>query len=257
MGKLIIILSIFYTTNLFGSEIFARKNDQKELSSTYIPYLERNSPHSSEDQLNPQYQQLLVQTGYMMILGLGAISALWSMPSQITKWNKEEILQDGNAFARYKQNIGTGPVWDQDELWINYIGHPLSGAAYYTMCRQNALSKSECFMYSVGMSTFYWEYGFEALAEVPSKQDLLITPTVGSILGEIFHHWKQKIKKNSGMLLDSSTLGSIGMFLLDPAGHTTNGMHRFSLSTSNYFSSAIKVDRKLENMQLELSWVLD
>ena len=60
------------------------------------------------------------------------------------------------------------------------------------------------------------EYGFEALIEKPSIQDLIITPIIGSIMGEIFYQWSQKIKQNNGQVLGSNRMGSVMLFILSP-----------------------------------------
>ena len=41
-----------------------------------------------------------------------------------------------------------------------------------------------------------WEYGFEAIMEQPSIQDLLVTSPVGSLLGELVHRLTLKLKEN-------------------------------------------------------------
>ena len=233
-----------------------QKTNKSSHSFTYKGYLGINNPLLDEGSQKANYQNLLIQTAYMGVLGVGMVSVLWSMPSKITKWDKEQIRKDRNFFNKYKENIQSGPIWDRDELWINYIGHPLSGAAYYTMCRQNALNKSQCFLYTTVMSTFYWEYGFEALAEIPSKQDLIITPLAGSLLGEAFHKLKQNIKRNKGEILGSPTLGTIGMYLLDPAGHLTSGLQSlFSLNLKPE-ASQINFNQDLSAVKLQIAWTL-
>ncbi|MFZ2890098.1 DUF3943 domain-containing protein, partial [Sulfuricurvum sp.] len=52
------------------------------------------------------------------------------------------------------------------------------------MARNDGLSIGESAAFSTLMSTFFWEYGYEAFAEVPSIQDLIFTPLVGSLFGE-------------------------------------------------------------------------
>ncbi len=71
-------------------------------------------------------------------------------------------------------------------------------------------------LYSAGMSTFFWEYGFESLAEVPSAQDIIVTPVAGSLLGEGMYLAKKAIKNNDEYVLGSRAIGQFSMFLLDP-----------------------------------------
>lgn len=256
--KLILILLLVNGQVLLAAELTESGSTKTNEKSTqiYPGYLGINNPLIDEESQNANYQNLLIQTAYMTVLGFGMISVLWSMPSKITKWDKDSLQKEKKYFKKYKENIKSGPVWDHDELWINYIGHPLSGAAYYTMCRQNALNKSQCFLYTLGMSTFYWEYGFEALAEIPSKQDLIITPLAGSVLGEVFHKLKQNLKRNENQILGSPTLGKVGMYLLDPAGHLTNGLQNlFSLDLKPE-ASQINFSEDLSSIKFQISWKL-
>jgi hypothetical protein len=149
------------------------------------------------------------------------------LPESVTNWKKDQIRQNpGGIFDEYRQNLRKGPVWDKDDWYINFIGHPLSGAAYYTLARHNNLTPMQSFGYSVLMSTFFWEYGFEAFAEIPSYQDLIITPVVGSILGEMFFQWEQRIRANNGELMESKRLGKIAMVALNPMGSLSTWINR-------------------------------
>jgi hypothetical protein len=78
------------------------------------------------------------------------------------------------------------------------------------------------FLYSFVLSTFFWEYGVEAFAEVPSKQDLIITPVVGSILGEGFYLAKRNIVSNDYELLNSKFFGHFVLYLIDPITEVAN-----------------------------------
>ncbi len=78
------------------------------------------------------------------------------------------------------------------------------------------------FLYSVALSTFFWEYGVEAFAERPSIQDLFVTPIVGSILGEGFYVAKRHIKENNNELWGSKIMGKTAMCLMDPITEFTD-----------------------------------
>lgn len=155
-----------------------------------------------------------------LALGMaGTMGVLWAMPGTVTGWDKEKISSNPNGiFAEYKDNIRRGPVWDKDDGFFNYVAHPAAGAAYYTLSRHNGKSPLESFGYSVAMSTFFWEYGFEAFAEIPSIQDLIITPVIGALLGEVAYQYEQKIRNDGGKLMGSKALGSAAMIVLNPAG---------------------------------------
>jgi hypothetical protein len=162
-----------------------------------------------------------------LALGMaGTMGVLWAMPGSFTGWDKEKIRSNPDGiFAEYKDNIKRGPVWDKDKAFFNYVAHPAAGAAYYTLSRHNGKSPLESFGYSVAMSTFFWEYGFEAFAEIPSIQDLIITPVIGAILGEAAYQYEQKIRNDGGRLLGSRAMGSAAMIVLNPAGALSDAIN--------------------------------
>jgi hypothetical protein len=161
---------------------------------------------------------------------LSSIAVLALMPESITNWNAAK-LEEKSLSQRWKDHVSTAPVWDNDNWFINYVGHPVSGAWYYTMARNDGLSIQESAIVSVLMSTFVWEYGYEAFAEVPSIQDLIFTPLFGSILGEGMFTLQGKLDRQNGMILGSKRLGDIGYFLIDPLGNIAAWME----SGLNYF----------------------
>ncbi len=171
-------------------------------------------------------KNLTNDTRNMAIAMAGFMGILWAMPESFTKWDKKAISESKNGiFMQYADNIKRGPVVDKDDWAVNFIGHPVAGAAYYTMARHAGFSRAESFGYSVLMSTFFWEYGFEALAEIPSIQDLILTPVIGALLGELFYTWEMKIRENGGTLMGSKKLGSLAMVLLNPAGSISDGIN--------------------------------
>ena len=85
---------------------------------------------------------------------------------------------------------------------INYLGHPISGAVYYVMARNDGLNPFESFIFSTLMSSFFWEYGYEAFAEIPSMQDLVSTPIVGAFMGEYMHYLEGVLDENGGSYME-------------------------------------------------------
>ena len=58
-------------------------------------------------------------------------------------------------------------------------------------------------------------------------QDLILTPVLGSLLGEMFYSWAKKIQnENNGEVLGSKKLGKVILFLLNPAGGISNSINR-------------------------------
>ncbi len=127
--------------------------------------------------------------GGMELAGMGI---LISLPKSITKW-EDDWMDD--AKSNLKRAWTKPPVWDKDEWAINYIGHPLAGAAYYNMLRSQGGSRLQSFLFSTVQSTL-WEYVIEGIAEQPSIQDLFITPVVGSLIGELAHWGTERMRRN-------------------------------------------------------------
>jgi hypothetical protein len=164
--------------------------------------------------------------GYDSAMFLGttviAFGVLWAMPESVTNWDKEEIKEKGILW-KWKENVKAGPVWDEDNWVLNWITHPYSGGIYYMTARSSGFTVLESFGYSAIMSTFFWEYGIEAFAEVPSIQDLVITPVFGAAVGEGFFYAKKSILRHDKKVLKSKFLGYTTLFLMDPFNTILDG----------------------------------
>ncbi len=146
------------------------------------------------------------------------------MPEEFTHWDKDREISD--VFDKWRENVSEGPVVDKDDWAVNYIGHPLSGAYEYLFLRNAGFSKLESFGFAVFVSTVMWEYGIEAFAEVPSIQDLLLTPTIGALLGEVFHVMDDKLKDNDYVLLNSRRFGRIVHHIINPVEGINNSFDK-------------------------------
>ncbi|MFK7987837.1 MAG: DUF3943 domain-containing protein [Sandaracinaceae bacterium] len=74
--------------------------------------------------------------------------------------------------------------FDNNEFPINYIGHPLSGAAFYGVPRANRLHWTEAFIFGL-LTSFVWEFFLE-FQERFSLNDFVVTPLGGLPIGEGF-----------------------------------------------------------------------
>lgn len=166
---------------------------------------------------NPQEDQerLWSQTKLMFGMGLGVLGVLAILPESFTNWDKSELKQ---FHKKWWDNVSSGPVMDEDDFFLNYVTHPYFGGVYYIAARESGYNQWNSFVYSFLMSTFYWEYGIEAVAEVPSIQDIIVTPVGGWLYGEWAYHQKRSIVANDGLVWGSSGLGSTALFFLDPVG---------------------------------------
>ncbi|MCG9725440.1 DUF3943 domain-containing protein [Vibrio brasiliensis] len=158
------------------------------------------------------------QTYTILGLSVATVGLMTLLPESITKWDEEDRDLSGLG-SKWKDNVTAGPVWDRDEHFLNYIMHPYFGGVYYTAARHAGFNEFESFLYSATMSTFFWEYGVEAFAEIPSWQDIFITPFFGAVVGEMMFEAEQDIVASGGEVMGSETMGDVTLFFLNPVGH--------------------------------------
>lgn len=165
----------------------------------------------------PNNRALYLGTSIGIMLGASFLVAggLYLMPESVSNWNRSDFK---NIFANYRRKVGSGPVIDKDALWLNYVAHPYVGAWYYLQPRIAGYSWAESAFFSFMASSFFWEYGLEGFAEIPSWQDLIITPAAGAILGEGFYRLIRYIWANDDKFLGSILLGKILLWVMDPIG---------------------------------------
>ena len=154
----------------------------------------------------PDWKRLWVNTAVMVGGGI---------TTDATAWNKSENAKT-SMWKRWVRNVKDGPHWDGDNPIFNFVLHPYAGAAYYMGARSAGFNCWGSFVYSFCISNLFWEYGFEAFNEIPSVQDIIITPVVGSLMGEGFYLIKRHIVSNGYRLWGSKPLGYAVAFLVDP-----------------------------------------
>jgi hypothetical protein len=154
------------------------------------------------------------------------------MPESFTKWSADRYTEK-NTYRQWEKHVTSPPVIDKDATSVN-ISHAYSGSSYYTLCRNTPGFSSqepgrmlECFVYAVAMSTF-WEYVPEAFMEIPSIQDLIVTPVGGAILGELFHQLQRKIEASGGEIFGSKLLGKFVVVLLNPMEEAVQALQKLT-----------------------------
>lgn len=211
------------TTIILPQNTIAYSNSQKEIIENANNYNLLTIGDTTLTQQNGiayppairDYRRLCYDTSMYVGATIIAFGVLYAMPESVTNWDKQDMKENG-IFNKWKQNVKAGPVWDDDDWVLNWVTHPYSGGVYYMTARSSGFNMFESFLYSAFMSTFFWEYGIEAFAEIPSKQDLIITPVLGSVVGEGFFYAKKSILKHDRKVLNSKTLGYTTLFLIDP-----------------------------------------
>lgn len=162
------------------------------------------------------WPRLWINTGVLVGAFVGTLAVLECLPEDATSWNRAE-LQDVPLGRRWdKHVIKEGPEWDHDKFIFNYVLHPYAGAAYFMAARSCGFNMWQSLLYCSLISNVGWEYGIEAFMERPSIQDLIITPVVGSAIGEGFYRVKRHLVANDYCLFGSSVLGNIVAFFIDP-----------------------------------------
>lgn len=162
----------------------------------------------------PDRDGLKRDTWYFLGYQVAAIGILYAMPESVTGWTDEQ--KSNYSISDWWNNV-TNPSCDSDDFFINYVTHPYWGAAYYVRASERGYDSRGAFWYSVFLSSLY-EFGAEALFEEPSIQDLIVTPTVGSLVGHYFMGVRNDIRAQSASSGQRTTGQKWVMVLTDPLG---------------------------------------
>ena len=126
----------------------------------------------------------------LALIGLG-VYALG--PTSLTGVNIAKDKDD--AWNKFQDAWTKPPVFDKDDTTVNYLGHPYFGSLYYLTQRNVGESPLYSFLFSAFTSACF-EYFIESWTERPSATDLLVTPILGSILGELIFQATQEMRKD-------------------------------------------------------------
>ncbi len=269
-------------SNLSGCDQSFCTYDSKYSYKAPTPYaasLDQQTAINVEEPVLPRYlrvsdqhdaEYLRQQTYTILGLSVATVAFMTLLPESVTKWDAEDRDLSGLG-SKWKDNVSSGPVWDRDEHYLNYIMHPYFGGVYYTAARHAGYNEFQSFLYSFTMSAFFWEYGVEAFAEVPSYQDLFITPFFGAVVGELMFETEQEIVANGGEVMGSETIGDVSLFFLNPVGHihgwvsdAWGGSAEFQLQTDPWYgnsnaanfalSSGVDYDDQFYSMNLKITF---
>jgi hypothetical protein len=158
------------------------------------------APASVEPEAAPRARKRIFFNSWVAITSVevALLATTAALPRDWTGWS-DHFIQDG------LRNLGRAysrpPSFDSDEWYHNYLGHPYGGSVYYNTIRSQGGTKTESFLFSLLLST-QWEYVFEAVAERPSIQDLIVTPVSGRVLGEAINRMTLTMVKGGTNLLE-------------------------------------------------------
>ena len=162
----------------------------------------------------PDWEGLKQDTQLLIFYQAVMVGVIYFLPEDISKWDKH--AKNGNLPAKWDDNVRNLRL-DRDNWDVNYIGHPYFGATYFVRARNRGYDRKGAFWYAAAMSAVY-EYGFEAIFEPVSIQDLIFTPVAGAIVGEYFMVGRQKIINRIEATGKQSGWDTLGLFLTDPIG---------------------------------------
>lgn len=169
----------------------------------------------------PDWKRLWINSAVFAGAFSGTLFVLEMLPEDATSWNRA-ALQSVPPLKRWRDHVfRKGPEWDHDKFYFNYILHPYAGAVYFMAARSAGFNFWRSLLYCSIVSNVGWEFGIEAFMERPSYQDLIITPLVGSVIGECFYKLKRRIVAADYHLWGSSVAGNIVAFLIDPVNEVT------------------------------------
>ena len=188
------ILSIHPEPAYYGRTAELDLADRLQLSLALVPSGEATLYSGAPSELyNSDYGKQFFK-GWALITGVEVtiLAVTMAVPKEWTGWN-DDFVRDG--LNNVRRAWTSPPELDGDHWFHNYVGHPYGGSVYYNTVRSQGAGWFGSFFFSAFLSA-QWEYAFEAVAEQPSIQDLIITPTTGAILGEAIHQVTLRMKRN-------------------------------------------------------------
>lgn len=118
--------------------------------------------------------------GYLQS-SLISYSFQWTFIFTVNRNLGRDILNSN--FDRWIKNITQLPEIPDGDHWItNFIGHPLLGASVFAFYRNRGFSNGASLAGTFLQSTLF-EYTVEGWKQPPSGIDLIVTPTLGSLIG--------------------------------------------------------------------------
>ncbi len=163
-----------------------------------IPLLREDGRAFDLKRIGPRYEDIREQKIKAFLSSMSEVNVLLQMaaggynvigPGNINGWSEGSFDNIARAFS-------TVPQFDTDNTFQNYIGHPYMGTTFYLIARNRGLGVFGSWLVST-CGSILWEYGYEALYEIPSANDLLLTSNVGFLLGELSWQLKRILKKSN------------------------------------------------------------
>ena len=129
----------------------------------------------------------------------------------------------------YKRTFTLPPVWDNDSISWNYGVHPIMGSFSYLAYRNKGAYWAEAFAGAAINSAIY-EYFIAGGTQQPSINDLIVTPILGSILGEGIYQIKKMFLRDKHLTF----IEKIVITITDPFEVFYYGFNYRKISQVNY-----------------------
>ncbi|MCK9324602.1 MAG: DUF3943 domain-containing protein [Bacteroidales bacterium] len=113
---------------------------------------------------------------------------------------------------QYVPTFTMPPVWDDDHWSWNYEAHAYMGSLSYLAYRNRDAHWLEAAA-GTALNSLIYEYVIAGGTQRPSYQDMILTPTLGSLLGEGLYQLKKRVFLRDKRL---NTLEKILVTITDP-----------------------------------------
>ncbi len=208
-------------------------SENRETLSLQSPSKKPHRPYMDDDLNRFFYRNENAATGYKVLRSAGLTLSFQAatigvgllLPRDFTYWETgSRSVYANNLKVAFTQP----PVIDDDAWYMNFVAHPFQGSYYYNSFRSQGGQVWQSALASVAYSTA-WEYLIEANFERPSIQDLIVTPILGSALGELTHYATIKMSKNGFTWYEKTLICIINpMFAINNGFRHSNLKYQFS-----------------------------
>lgn len=115
------------------------------------------------------------------------------------------------SLKTYRRTFTLPPVWDSDSISWNYGVHPIMGSFSYLAYRNKHAYWAEAFAGAAINSAIY-EYLIAGGTQQPSIHDLIVSPVLGSLLGEGIYQLKKLLLRDHHL----NVIEKIAITITDP-----------------------------------------
>lgn len=157
---------------------------------------------------------------------------LWpaSIAAHTYLYIKEDVeVAKAVSLQKYRRTFTLPPVWDSDHWSWNYEVHPVMGSFSYLAYRNRQAHWLEAFA-GAALNSAIYEYIIAGGTQQPSYNDLIVTPILGSLLGEGIYQLKKKMLRDHDMKLWEK----IVITVTDPFESFYYGFNFNKMSRANY-----------------------